>query len=173
MDGVPLMSGSVIRFEFYAEPELFFRIRPFPIVIHFDVSQRGMCFGKCIVYCKRVHRGLFCLWHRFVGRGEIVKRQPSVGICQPGVSKRVAWICFDRLLELRDAKLESFASSLVPKETAFQIVLISFGILRVTLYQTPLFVAGELQGKRRRHLCGDRVFYSEYIRKTLIEMIRP
>src|ERR1041384_2530147 len=161
MDGVPLMSGSVIRFEFYAEPELFFRIRPFPIVIHFDVSQRGMCFGKCIVYCKRVDRG------------EIVKRQPSVGICQPGVSKRVAWICFDRLLELRDAKLESFASSLVPKETAFQIVLISFGILRVTLYQTPLFVAGELQGKRRRHLCGDRVFYSEYIRKTLIEMIRP
>src|SRR6266446_9355116 len=127
MDGIPLMSGSIIRFEFYAEPKLFFPIRPFPIVIHFDVSQRGMRFGKCTVYCKRICRSLFCLWHRFVGGGKIVERQTSVRICQPGVSKRVARIFFDRLLELRDAEPESFHCSLVPKKAAFQIKLISFG----------------------------------------------
>src|SRR2546428_8637433 len=122
MDGIPLMRGSIIRFEFYAEPKLFFRLRPFPIIIHFDVSQRGMRFGKCTVYCKRIRRSLFCLWHRFVGGSKIVERQTSVRICQPGVSKRVAQIFFDRFFELRDAKLESFLRSLVPKKTAFQIM---------------------------------------------------
>src|SRR5437870_3248167 len=116
MDGIPFMGGSIIRFELYAEPKLFFRIRPFPIVIHRDVSQRGMRFGKCTVYCKRIRRSLFCLWHRFVGGTKIVERKTSVRICQSGVSKRVARIFFDRLLELRDAKLESFLCSLVPKK---------------------------------------------------------
>src|SRR5882724_10126865 len=128
MDGIPLMRGSIIGFELYAEPKLPFRIRPFPIVIHRDVSQRGMRLGKCAVYCERIHRSLFCLWHRFVGGSKIVERETSVRICQPGVSKRVARIFFDRLLELRDAKPESFHCSLVPKKAAFQIKLISFGI---------------------------------------------
>src|SRR5258706_12017050 len=134
MDGIPLMRGSIIRFEFYAEPKLSLRIRPFPIVIRCDVSQRCMRFGKCTVYCKRIRRSLFCLWHRFVGGSKIVERQTSVRICQPGVSKRVARIFFDRLLELRDAKPESFPCSLVPKKTAFQIKLISLGTIRVALY---------------------------------------
>src|SRR2546425_11799122 len=169
MDGIPLMRGSIIRFEFYAEPKLFFRLRPFPIVIYFDVSQRGMRFGECTVYCKRVRRSLSCLWHRFVWGSKIVEGQTSVRIRQPGVSERVARIFFDRLLELRDAKLESFPCSLVPKKTAFQIKLISFGIIRVALYQTPLLFAGELQGQSGRHLGGDRVFDFEYIRQILVE----
>src|SRR6185295_17789235 len=111
------MSGSIIRFEFYASSELFFRIRPFPKVIHRNVGQRGVRFGKRTVYCKRICSSLSCLWHRFVGSSKIVERQTSVRIGQPGVGKRVSRISFDGLRELRDTKPEAFACSLVPKKT--------------------------------------------------------
>src|SRR6266403_609065 len=115
MNRIPLMARRIIWRKFYAALELFLRCRPVPIVIHQDMRQRRVRFGECVIQCQRLYCRFFCLWHRFVRRGEIVKRQGNVGIRQAGVAESEIRIALDALLEVLDRVFDSVRRALVPK----------------------------------------------------------
>src|SRR5436190_23666620 len=115
------MSPRIIWLEFYAALELFLRLRPVPIVIDQNMRQRRVRFGECVIQCQRRYRRFFCLWHCFVRRGKIVKRQSSVGIRQADVAKSKIRIALDALLELLDSLFYPVRSALVPKIAAAQV----------------------------------------------------
>src|SRR6266581_3861266 len=100
-----------------------------------------MRFGERTIYCQSIHCSPFRLWHCFVGGGKIEERQSDVGIRQPRVSERVVRIFFDRLRELCDPSIETVLCSLIPEIAAFEVKLIGFGVIGVTLCQTLLLFA--------------------------------
>ena len=129
MNRIPLMARRIIWRKFYAALELFLRCRPVPIVIHQDMRQRRVRFGECVIQRQRLYCRFFCLWHRFVRRGEIVKRQGNVGIRQAGVAESEIRIALDALLEVLDRVFDSVRRALVPKITAAQVGIISLNVL--------------------------------------------
>src|SRR6266516_3870414 len=99
MNRIPLMGRRIIWLEFDAALELFLRLRPAPLVAYQNMRQRRVRFGESVIQCQRLFCRFFCLWHCFVWRGKIVKRQSSVAISQSDIAKSKIRIAFDALLE--------------------------------------------------------------------------
>src|SRR6266576_2950382 len=142
MNRIPLMSRRIIWLEFYTALELFLRLRPVPIVVYQNMRQRRVRFGECVIQRQRLCCRVFCLWHRFVWGGKVVKRQSGVAISQADVAKSKIRIALDALLEVLNRVFDSVRSALVPKIAAAQVELIRFWICAVVLDLPPLFLAG-------------------------------
>src|SRR6266516_323130 len=141
------MRRRIIWLEFYAPLELFLRCRPVPIVIDQNMRQRRVRFGECVIQCQRLYCRFFCLWHCFVRRGKIVKRQASVGIRQADVAKSEIRIALDALLEVLDRLFDSIRSSLVPKIAAAQVRIISLNVLGRFSGDDLLLLPGDMRSQ--------------------------
>src|SRR5881397_1751936 len=173
MNRIPLMCRRIIWVEFYAAFELFLRRRRVPIVIDQNMRQRRVRFGECVIQCQRLYCRFFCLWHCFVRRGKIVKRQASVGIREPDVAKSKIRIALDALLEVLDRLFDSVRSTLVPKIAATQVELICLCIRAVALDQSPLLLAGQFQLQLRCDLLRNCLFDRNQVRDLAIVSCAP
>src|SRR5690242_19189083 len=92
-----------------------------------------MGFGQRVINFQGLQRGLLGPWKGLLWGNETEGHKAVVGIGQTGISQSVIRVFLNRLLKVLDALVQSFLASLVPPETAFQIVLIGFGTGGVAL----------------------------------------
>jgi len=78
-----------------------------------------------------------------------------------------------RLLEVLDAFREGIHGSPVPEVAAFQIELVGFCVLGVSVDETLLLVATEPQVQLLQHLVRNLVLQGEQIRETPVILFAP
>src|ERR1043166_9334776 len=97
---IPVVGWCVIWVKLNSLLEFPFGAGPVPVVLSFYPRQRGMRFGKCVVYLQghegcRFRFGVCGLW-----RKETKITQNGVAVCQACISQGVVVIDSDRLLEI-------------------------------------------------------------------------
>src|ERR1043165_10091980 len=135
---VPVMSVGIVWV--HLDRPIKFRCGrgPIPVIVQFDKCQRGACLSECVVQFQSFQRRRLCFWNSVPGGdGTCVKRKGErcITVSQTGVCQRVIRLFLYRLIEILDSLFLSRLGSLVPKETAFEIKLISFSVLCRTLRQ--------------------------------------
>src|SRR2546428_5006975 len=84
---------------------------------------QGIIEFQCLLH------GSFGLWNRNLRGGSAVVWEKQIRIGQADIGARVIWIFGYGLIEILDGFAKVRARSFVPKEPAFEVKLMSFGIV--------------------------------------------
>src|SRR5688572_18640672 len=98
-----------------------------------------MGFSQRIVELKSAIDGGASGWQSVRGRRACILFQQNVSISQPDIAKCVLRIEVRGLMKLVDRALQSIAGPFVPKESAVQVVLVSFSGGCIILNEALLF----------------------------------
>src|SRR5580693_9233505 len=103
MNRVMLMGGAVIGTQLDRLLVQPFCAGPVPLVLRFDASKRNERPDEASVELQRLFGGSPGARIRILARKDAEGRHHVVSIRQPGPRHRVAWIAFNRLLEVPQA----------------------------------------------------------------------
>src|SRR4029453_18655542 len=134
------MSCWIVRVDLYTALEISLSVRKIPIETLSNIRPRSISFGKLVVYFQCLCRRYPSLGIGFLSRRRGVTSKDDVRICKSGICQGVVWIFLYSLIEILNAFINSVARSLIPKVSAFQIKLISFGIICGTSRQLLFFL---------------------------------
>ena len=154
------MRDCVVRVEFDGPLEFFFGGGPIPVVEREGEAQRGMSFRERAVNFERFHCRLASFRKSILWRQRINSKrtQYRIGVGQPGVGQRIAWVYINRLLKVFYALPKALVRSLIPEVTAFEIGVISLDVIRVALRQSLSLFGGQPEQQLLGYFTGDLRF---------------
>src|ERR1700737_1418405 len=152
--------------------ELAFGTGSVPVVEKLAKSQRRVCLGKLRVQLHRPLRRGNGFRNRLDRWQVSVPTQQAVSVGEATHGQRVVGIFDQGELEVMQ-RLPQPNATLVPKETAFQIQLLSFSVRRLQLEDRLVTATRQAQLQRGHDRAGDVVLDSKHVLHLAVEPLRP
>src|SRR5213593_2047445 len=115
------MSRRVCGLGLDRQLELPFSVLAAPIPPVFDERQRSASLSERAVNAQCFSGGFLCFWERVLWLAYAVHHKHVVAVRQTRVSRRIALVYFDCLLEILDALQQAVFGPLVPRVAPLQI----------------------------------------------------
>src|SRR5271169_3150427 len=125
---VTMVYGCVIWVERQGTLKFAFRIRPLPVVVREDISERRVCFCQRVVKLQSPGGGGFGLRKNLVRKCARVEREHAVVIGKSCVCGSVQRIFFHSLLEIISRLAQVLRLAAVPIISTSQISIVRLGI---------------------------------------------
>src|SRR5450432_3794851 len=152
---------------------LTFGARPVPIVIEFDVGQRGMRLCQRLIDFDCSAGSLLGQRENIMWRTKALAAQKAVAVRQAGIGERIVWIFFYGLTEIVNRLLKALFRSLIPIEAALQIKLVSLSVSGITAVGALPLGVGQACPQLLQNVPRDLALHGYQVPELAIVVLAP